>query len=69
MKYVMVIADDVADYPVNDLGGKTPLQVASHPNIDKIVSRGVCGTLTTVPNGMEANIDVAVFSILGYNPK
>ncbi len=69
MKYVMVIADGMADYPVKDLDGKTPLQVASHPNMDKIVSQGICGTLNTVPNGMDVNTDVAVFSILGYNPK
>jgi len=69
MKYVMVIADGMADYPVKDLGWKTPLQVASHPNMDKIVSQGTCGTLNTVPNGMEVNTDVAVLSILGYNPK
>lgn len=69
MKYVMVIADGMGDYPVKDLGGKTPLQVASHPNMDKIVSQGTCGTLKTVPNGMAVNTDVAAFSILGYNPK
>ena len=65
----MVIADGMADYTVKDLDGKTPLQVASHPNMDKIVSQGICGTLNTVPNGMDVNTDVAVFSILGYNPK
>jgi 2,3-bisphosphoglycerate-independent phosphoglycerate mutase len=69
MKYVMVIADGMADYPVKDLGGLTPLQVANHPNMDKIISQGVCGTLNTVPNGLDINTDVAVFSIMGYDPK
>jgi len=69
MKFIMVIADGMADYPVKDLGGKTPLQVADHPNMDKIVSKGVCGTLKTVPEGMEAATDVAVLSILGYDPE
>jgi 2,3-bisphosphoglycerate-independent phosphoglycerate mutase len=69
MKYVLVIADGMADYPVKALGGLTPLQVANHPNMDTIVSQGTCGTLTTVPNGLDVNTDVAVFSILGYDPQ
>lgn len=69
MKFIMIIADGMADYPVKELGGKTPLQVAFHPNMDKIVSKGICGLLKTVPEGMEVVTDIAVLSILGYDPK
>ena len=69
MKYILIIGDGMADYPVNDLNGKTPLQVANHPYMDEIVSKGICGTLKTIPKGMQANTDVAILPILGYNPK
>lgn len=69
VKFIIVVGDGMADYPVRELGGKTPLQIADHPNMDKIISGGVYGTLKTVPDGMEANTDVAILSILGYNPK
>ena len=69
MKYVIVVGDGMADFPVPELDGRTPLQVADHPNMDEIASTGVHGTLLTVPKGIEANTDVAVLSILGYNPK
>ena len=69
MKYILVIGDGMADYSVSNLNGRTPLQAANHPYMDKIVSRGICGTVKTIPNGMQANTDVAILSILGYNPK
>ncbi len=69
MKFVIVVGDGMADYPVQELGGKTPLQVADHPNMDRIIASGAYGTLRTVPEGMEVNTDVAILSILGYDPK
>ncbi len=69
MKYVLVIGDGMADYPVEALGGKTPLEVADHPNMDKIISKGICGTLRTIPVGMDKGSDVATLSILGYDPR
>ncbi len=69
MKYIIVIGDGMADYPVPELNGKTPLQVADHPHMDEIASAGICGTIQTVPQGIEVNTDVAVLSILGYDPK
>lgn len=68
MKYVVVIGDGMADYPMEELDGKTPLQKAKTPNMDRIAREGVSGTLKTVPNGMEAGSDVANLSIMGYNP-
>jgi len=59
----------MADGPVEALGGKTPLEVADHPNMDKIISKGRYGTLRTIPAGMDKSSDVAILSILGYDPR
>jgi len=59
----------MADYPVEEFDGKTPLEVACHPNMDKIASAGLCGTLQTIPKNMDTGSDIAILSILGYNPK
>ncbi|MBM4241328.1 MAG: cofactor-independent phosphoglycerate mutase [Euryarchaeota archaeon] len=69
MKYVVVIGDGMADYPLNELEGKTPLQAADIPNMDYIASKGVNGTLKTIPEGLDPGSDVANLSIMGYNPK
>ncbi len=69
MKYLMVIGDGMADYPVKELGDKSPLQAANHPNMDRLAQEGICGTARTIPDGMEANTDVAILSILGYDPR
>lgn len=68
MKYVVVVGDGMADYPLEELGGKTPLQVAEKPNMDWIASHGRNGLLKTVPRGMEPDSDIAIMSIMGYNP-
>lgn len=69
MKYVVIIGDGMADYPLEELGGKTPLQVAQKPNMDEIARKGKCGLLTTVPSDMPAGSDVANLSIMGYDPR
>ena len=69
MKYILIIGDGMADHPLEELGGKTPLQIANHPNMDYISSRGLCGSLETVPQGLDIGTDVAIMSILGYDPK
>ena len=69
MKYVIVVGDGMADYPLEELGGKTPLQVANKPNMDWIASNGRSGVLRTIPAGMNPGSDVAIMSILGYNPR
>ena len=67
MKYILIIGDGMADYPIKDLQGRTPLEVANHPNMDEIASRGKCGLLRTIPQGMEPGTDTAILSILGYD--
>lgn len=58
----------MADEPVAELGGKTPLEVARKPNMDRIARDGKCGMLRTVPDTMEPGSDVANMSIMGYDP-
>jgi 2,3-bisphosphoglycerate-independent phosphoglycerate mutase len=69
MKYVVVIGDGMADFPLKELNGKTPLQCADIPNMDLIASKGVSGMLKTVPDHMPPGSDVANLSIMGYNPQ
>ncbi len=69
MKHIIIIGDGMAGRPLNELGGKTPLQAAKKPNMDRIASNGRNGLLNNVPEGMPADSDVAIMSILGYNPR
>src|SRR4030042_5618631 len=68
MKYIIVVGDGMADYPVPELGNLTPLQVAHKPNIDTLTAKGRSGLLRTVPDGMSPGSDVAILSVLGYDP-
>lgn len=68
MKYVILLCDGMADYPVKELDGKTPMQCAKKPNMDKLASKGIIGLAKTVPDGMAPGSDVANLSVMGYNP-
>jgi 2,3-bisphosphoglycerate-independent phosphoglycerate mutase len=68
MKYIILLGDGMADYPLAEFGGRTPLEVARKPHIDSLAREGVGGFLKTIPNGMGAGSDVANLSILGYDP-
>lgn len=68
MKYVIVLADGMADLPINELGGKTPLEYAATPTMDMLSSRGSIGMAKTVPDGMKPGSDVANLAVMGYNP-
>ena len=69
MKYALVIPDGAADEPLAELGGKTPLATARKPNMDWIATHGRCGTVRTIPRNMECGSDVAILSVLGYDPR
>ena len=69
MKYLLILADGAADEPLEELGGKTPLEVAKKPNMDMIAKKGRCGMLKTVDESMTPGSDVANMSILGYDPE
>lgn len=69
MKYVVLVGDGMADYPIVELGDRTPLEVAHTPNMDFIAQYGRMGRVKTVPNDLKPASDVANLSILGYDPK
>lgn len=69
MKYVVLLGDGMADWPLEALGGRTPLQAAHKPNMDLIARKGRCGLARTVPEGMTPGSDVANLSIMGYDPR
>lgn len=68
VKYVILQGDGMADYPLDSLGGKTPLEVAMTPHMDWLASRGVLGLAHTIPEGFPPGSDVGNMSILGYDP-
>lgn len=69
MKYIVLVGDGMADYPIEELGGKTPLAVASIPNMNRIAGKGTLGLVDTVPTGLKPGSDVANLSVLGYDPR
>lgn len=69
MKYAVVLYDGMADYPVPALNGKTPMECAKKPNLDKLARYGCVGTVKTVADGLKPGSDIANMSVLGYNPK
>ncbi|MBD3220858.1 cofactor-independent phosphoglycerate mutase [bacterium] len=68
MKSLIILGDGMSDHPVTALGGKTPLQVAEKPHIDRIAREGVCGRFATIPPGQPNGSAVANLSVLGYDP-
>ena len=68
MKYVVVLCDGMADYPVPALGGKTPMMVAKKPHIDALAAKAEVGLVRTVAPGLKPGYDVANMSVLGFDP-
>ncbi len=68
MKYLVMLCDGMADYPVEALGGKTPLEAAETPVMDKLAETAEVGLVKTVADGMKPGSDVANLSVLGYDP-
>jgi 2,3-bisphosphoglycerate-independent phosphoglycerate mutase len=68
MKYIVIVGDGMADRPLPELGGKTPLQYSHTPNMDRLAATGILGRVRTVPEGMHPGSDIANLSILGYDP-
>ncbi len=69
LKYLVVLADGMADYPVPELNGKTPLQVSKKTNMDRLAQLGEVGLVRTIPQGMPPGSDVANLSVMGYSPR
>jgi 2,3-bisphosphoglycerate-independent phosphoglycerate mutase len=69
MKYVILLGDGMSDWPVEALGGKTPLQAAHTPHMDQLARLGQTGQAWTIPEGMSTGSDVAALTILGYDTR
>lgn len=68
MKYILIIGDGMADNPVPELGGKTPLEYVEKPFIDELAAKGTVGSVLNVPRGLPAGSDTAIMSIFGCDP-
>ena len=69
MKYLVLLYDGMADYPVPALNGKTPMEVAKKPIFDRLASKGEVGMVRTVAKGLKPGSDVANLSVMGYDPQ
>ena len=69
MKYIILVPDGMADEPLEELGGKTPLQAAHTTNMDYMAQNGFTGLVKTIPDGMSPGSDVGNLALLGYDPK
>ena len=69
MKYVVILGDGMADEPIESLDGKTPLDYAKTPCMDRMACQGTMGMVQNVPEGMAPGSDVANLSVLGYDPR
>lgn len=69
MKYLVVLGDGMADRPIEELGGKTPLEYAKTPTLDRLAKMSEIGMVHTIPEGMAPGSDTANLSVLGYDPK
>ena len=68
MKFVMIVPDGMADWPIKQLNNRTPLQVARTPNMDRVAAEGIVGQVLTTPKGLPNGSAVANLSLLGYDP-
>jgi len=68
MKYIVLLGDGMGDYPLAELGDRTPLQYARTPNMDRVAGEGTIGLIDTIPDGFTPGSDVANLSVLGYDP-
>src|SRR5207244_7408360 len=68
MKYLLLVPDGAADEPLDDLGGKTPLEVARTPYLDDLASSGLVGSVQVTPTEMYPGSDAANMALLGYDP-
>ena len=69
MKYAVILYDGMADYPVEELGGKTPMMCANKPLLDSLAGKGEIGLVNTATEGIKQGSDVANLTVLGYDPR
>ncbi len=68
-KYIVLVPDGMADWPIPSLGHKTPLEYANTPNLDRLARRSTMGLVKTIPAGFPSGSDVANLSVMGYDPQ
>ena len=68
MKYAVLVGDGMSDAPIDQLNGKTPLDVANTPNMDLVVREGKTGVARTIPRGFDPGSYVGNLTLFGYNP-
>ena len=68
MKYIIIVPDGMADEPLEQLGGKTPLEAARTTNMDYLAQHGCTGTVQTIPDKMSPGSDIGNMALLGYEP-
>lgn len=68
LKFIVILADGMADYKVKELGNKTPMQYATKSNFDFFAQNGEVGTVSTIPEGMPPGSDTANLAVMGYDP-
>jgi 2,3-bisphosphoglycerate-independent phosphoglycerate mutase len=68
-KFIILLGDGMADWPIESLGNRTPLEAAHTPNMDHIASNGISGLVDTIPDGMAPGSDTANLSLFGYDPE
>lgn len=69
MKYLVLLCDGMADYKIDALGGRTPMEAAKKPMTDRLAKTALCGTVSNVPEGMVPESDTANIAVLSYDPK
>ncbi len=69
MKYIIILGDGMADEPIEELGGKTPLEYAVTKTMDELAKKSEIGLCNTIPEGMKPGSDTANLSVLGYDPR
>lgn len=69
MKYLILVCDGMADYPIDEIGGLTPMEKAHKPMMDSLAKHSLCGTVSNVPEGMVPESDTANIAIMSYDPK
>jgi 2,3-bisphosphoglycerate-independent phosphoglycerate mutase len=69
VKYLVLVGDGMADYPIAELGGKTPIEAANTPAMDRLAATGIVGLFCPIPDGLPPGSDIGNLSLFGYNPR
>lgn len=68
MKYFILLCDGMADYKLESLGNRTPMEAAVKPCMDELASKSFCGLVSNVPEGMVPESDTANLAVMSYDP-